>query len=218
MFVKRPLELLSNRIFWLLVLHAIGLVSVLFLGEPLRALVLKSTPIHLAIVSVLMIPRESAQKRAGFSALALCLMYGFAVEWIGVHSGWPFGFYRYGDALGPKSGGVPWSIGLNWFVVAISARQWVRFRPSSYQTFFFVLASSALMVFLDVWIEPMAPKLDYWYWDEGRAPLQNYLGWLGAAVLLQFVLLKLWPVEPNQSARMVFPIQLVFFVLLNVFA
>jgi len=207
---------LSNRIFWLIALHAIGFSAALFLPEPLRGLVLKSTPIHLSVVALLMIPSTPDQRRLGFAALALCLVYGFVVEWIGVNTGWPFGAYRYGDALGPKSGGVPWSIGLNWFVVSLSARQWIPFRAGRvWQLFAWVLGSSALMVFLDMWIEPLAPELDYWYWDEGRAPVRNYLGWFGASVILQLVLLKVWPPRPNQSARMVFPIQLVFFVLLN---
>ena len=34
------------------------------------------------------------------------------------------------------------------------------------------------MVMLDAVIEPIAPVLDFWEFDGGKAPLKNYLGWV----------------------------------------
>ncbi|MEI9899750.1 MAG: carotenoid biosynthesis protein [Hyphomicrobium sp.] len=41
----------------------------------------------------------------------ICLVVSFAIENIGVATGFPFGPYYYTDALGPKLGHVPLLIG-----------------------------------------------------------------------------------------------------------
>ena len=43
------------------------------------------------------------------------------------------------------------------------------------------------MVFLDVLIEPIAPLLDFWTFEGGHAPYQNYLGWALVAFPLQWI-------------------------------
>ena len=61
-----------------------------------------------------------------FSVLSLCFpgtikvtlfllvaVLGFAIEWYGVHTGSPFGFYQYGEGLGIKWKDIPLVIGLN---------------------------------------------------------------------------------------------------------
>lgn len=39
------------------------------------------------------------------------------LEWLGVHSGWPFGEYGYTSVLGGLIYGIPWSNFVAWFVV-----------------------------------------------------------------------------------------------------
>lgn len=46
---------------------------------------------------------------------------------------------------------------------------------------------AVLMVFLDFFMETSAPIFDFWIWDIGYAPLQNYIAWFGVALLLQFI-------------------------------
>jgi putative membrane protein len=37
--------------------------------------------------------------------------------------------------------------------------------------------AAALLVVLDVFIEPVAIRFDYWYWASATVPLQNYVAW-----------------------------------------
>ena len=50
-----------------------------------------------------------------------------------------------------------------------------------------IILAVAMMIFLDLLIEPLAPVLDFWVFDEKEAPLQNYLGWGVVALFLQFI-------------------------------
>ena len=43
------------------------------------------------------------------------------------------------------------------------------------------------MVMLDAVIEPIAPLLDFWEFNGGKAPLKNYLGWILVALPLNFL-------------------------------
>ena len=81
--------------------------------------------------------RKFAGTSIGWSRLlppALGIAAGtFAVEWTGVHTGYPFGEYGYNSTLGMMLGGVPWTMGLAW-VGVISERSHVtllRSQPSS---------------------------------------------------------------------------------------
>lgn len=46
---------------------------------------------------------------------------GLLAESVGVHSGWPFGDYSYGTALGPKLAGVPVVVPLAWTMMGLPA-------------------------------------------------------------------------------------------------
>ena len=71
------------------------------------------------------------------------------------------------------------------------------------------------MVGLDYLIEPVAIKLDFWFWKEGLIPAQNYVAWFIVAFIL-LLLYHIW-IKQNQNriAIILFSIQVVFFGLLN---
>ena len=45
------------------------------------------------------------------------------------------------------------------------------------------LIGALLMTGLDLVIEVSAPRFDYWEFENGHVPLQNYFGWLCTAVV-----------------------------------
>ena len=68
----------------------------------------------------------------------------------------------YGEALGFQLMHVPIIIGVNWFILAIGARgcaNYVSEKPAV-QT----LIAALLMVGLDILIEPVAIKFEFWTW------------------------------------------------------
>ena len=105
---------------------------------------------------------------------------------LGFKFGFLFGNYSYGDNLGMKLDNVPIIMGINWVILSLATRGII-------QRFFKfpvikILVSSVLMVSLDVLLEPLAPRLDYWSFDTIVAPLSNYMGWLVYSILMQSLL------------------------------
>ncbi|WP_083672490.1 carotenoid biosynthesis protein [Micromonospora sp. CB01531] len=140
----------------------------------------------------------SGTRTAG-ALVAVATGGGFAVEALGVATGFPFGSYDYSGELGPKLAGVPLIIPLAWTWMAWPA--WltaVRLtRPATAGGARFrracriVLAAVGLAAW-DLFLDPQMVAEGYWVWrDRGPAlpglpdvPASNYLGWLLFALLL----------------------------------
>jgi bisanhydrobacterioruberin hydratase len=137
---------------------------------------------------------------AGLSAL------GFAVETIGIVTGTPYGEFYYGDALGPKLGGiVPYVLPLSWVPLVLGAVAAARppLPVGPLRRGIWVLTAALLLVAIDGVLDPGAARLGLWVWPEGGAyygvPLSNYAGWLlsGAlAATLTLVLGHWWKHTP----------------------
>lgn len=158
---------------------------------------------------------------------------GFAVEWLGINTGYLFGNYQYGKVLGVQYDGVPFLIGINWFIIMyctgvisqklhnwsnkqLAAMQ-AEVKPSV-QAISFITDGALLATFFDFVMEPVAVKLGYWQWQEsGDIPLYNYTCWFVISMLLLTVF-RLLPFEKdNPLAVHLFIIQLLFFLLLRTF-
>lgn len=135
---------------------------------------------------------------------------GMAVEWIGVHYDFLFGTYYYGNNLGPKFNGVPWLIGCNWMVLVVTTSAIARRFFS--KKWLIALAGAFLMVFLDFFIEPVAPKFDFWIWNDGHAPLRNFIAWFIIAAILQYVFISFKKKNSNLGISVhIYISQLIFF-------
>ena len=88
--------------------------------------------------------------------------------------------------LAQKVFGVPLLIGVNWSVLTLITGAITQMFYSN--IIMRIILAVALMIFLDLLMEPLAPVLDFWVFDEKEAPLQNYLGWGLVALFLQFLL------------------------------
>jgi uncharacterized membrane protein len=135
--------------------------------------------------------------RGGRAALALvgtATLGGFAVEAIGVATGFPFGTYDYSGQLGPKLLGVPLIIPLAWTWMAWPA--WLAaLRVARGRVGRIAVAAGGLAAW-DLFLDPQMVAEGYWRWHDPvpalpgvpGIPIGNYLGWLGFAVLLMTVL------------------------------
>lgn len=152
-------------------------------------------------------------------AIALCYVFGFASEWLGVATGRIFGPYEYGTSLGPKLWGVPPLIGLNWVMLVWAAYSiW----PAASRSWMAALG----VVFMDLLMEPGATGLGFWTWQDAPvlgkpwsilvvAPLQNYLAW----GILAWLMLRIFGfryqkaplVRPSKSAVFYAACMMLFF-------
>jgi putative membrane protein len=192
-----------------ILLHAVGLIA---MASPFAHWFLPLTPINLVLTAGVMVLFSGPDRRTLILAFVLGTL-GYFVEVLGVWTGRVFGEYSYGEVLGFKLLNVPLLIGLNWSMLVFAIG--VPMARSSMPTWAKVLLSSAMMVGLDVLIEPVAIHLGFWSWEQGVIPVQNYLAW-GAVSAFFFTLFFLAPVRrENPVARYVLMAQVVFFAGLN---
>jgi uncharacterized membrane protein len=192
-------------------IHAAGLIGLLLPQS--RELFQKLTPFSLWTSTFLLILFQQDLSKTARYLFFISFFTGFFIEVLGVKTGIIFGNYEYGPTLGIKVLDVPLVIGANWLLMVVSTG----FLSSKLKTGFLLksLLGALLMVGFDWVMEPVAVKLDFWYWEGGNIPVQNYAGWFLVAFALQILYHKLPFKKYNYLAGWLFPIQLLFFVVLN---
>jgi putative membrane protein len=146
--------------------------------------------------------------RAGLTLIGIATAGGFAVEAVGVATGFPFGTYDYSGLLGPKLLGVPLIIPLAWTWMAWPA--WLAALRLTGNTIGRVGAAALGLAAWDLFLDPQMVAEGYWTWRHptpalpGLAgiPVSNYLGWAGFAVLLVAVLRTAAPAPIDSDAPM----------------
>jgi uncharacterized membrane protein len=132
--------------------------------------------------------------RSAAALVATATLGGFAVEAVGVATGFPFGSYDYSGRLGPKLLGVPLIIPLAWTWMAWPA--WLAALRLARTTVARVALAAVGLAAWDLFLDPQLVAERYWTWRSPTPalpgvpgiPIGNYLGWLGFALLLMAVL------------------------------
>jgi uncharacterized membrane protein len=132
---------------------------------------------------------------------------GFAVEALAVHTGFPFGHYRYASSLGVRVWGVPIVIALAWTMFAWPAALVARRLVRSY-TGRVVVGAWALAAW-DLFLDPQMVAAGHWRWQfpsphlpgVDTVPLTNYAGWLLAAAVISTAVQTIVPVTPDADDR-----------------
>jgi uncharacterized membrane protein len=203
----------SKAIIFMTIMYSVGLIGFLLNIHPDFPLL---TPFNLmlSLVVSLYFHRE---KNTQFLLVCLCIMsVGFMVEAIGVNTGKIFGVYEYGKTLGFKLWQTPLSISVNWLLTSYCAAMYVNERMSKLAHWALkALITSVVMVGLDILIEPVAMKTDMWQWENNSIPFQNYVGWFLTALPLQMLLFYVIGHAKNKVAYVVFMLQALFFLILN---
>jgi putative membrane protein len=168
----------------LFILHAVGGLALSI--DALKPLFLSLTPINLMASFILLVWANNDFSFNFYKVIASLFIIGFLVEVLGVFSGLLFGEYHYGSTLGFQLLEVPLIIGVNWIILVVSS-----FSVSSFfvdKSIFRILLSSVIMVLLDLMIEPVAIRLDFWHWQGGSIPIQNYIMWFLVAMFMNWIL------------------------------
>ena len=148
--------------------------------------------------------------RGFYTFLAMSYLVGFLVEVAGVNTGVIFGVYEYGDVLGWKTWGTPWTIGVNWFIVTYVVNQWVAEWKLS--RFMHAVAAGLIITGMDYMIEPVAIELGMWTWEEASIPVRNYIAWfVVSGALSYFYHTQNLPAKP--IAKVVCVAMILFFIL-----
>lgn len=195
---------LSIFLIWLFTIS--GIIGI---SSPNAEWFLSLTPLNLLLTFAIMFINIQEINLKVFATLSIPFFLGFVTEALGVNFGLVYGNYTYGNNLGFKVFGVPLLICINWAVLtAITADIAKQFFKNIWVSAF---TGAALMTGLDVIIEVSAPRFDYWEFENGIVPLQNYLGWLGTAFLAHLAYQK-FNIKTNRTlSRHIYISILVFF-------
>jgi bisanhydrobacterioruberin hydratase len=203
---KYTRENISIAIIWLF--HLSGIIGILYGNSEWF---ISATPLNLSLNFALLLINCKGHKWF-FPMVVLGFLTGMITEILGVQWGWIFGDYQYGEALGYKIFGVPLLIGINWSLLTIIT---AAIAQQFYQNIFMrIIIGVGLMIFLDLLIEPIAPELDFWVFDGGEAPLQNYIGWAAVALFLQAVFHYFKISIVGWFPHQLYLLQIIFFTLL----
>lgn len=155
----------------------------------------------IALPAFIAIFRFIGARRAIISLSAVSLS-AFAIEATGVATGFPYGDFYYGDALGAKVFGlVPYLLPISYVPLVIGAAA-AAYRDGLSHPVAWALRSAVLLVLLDGLLDPGATALGFWVWPDGGAyygvPVTNYLGWLlsGAVASVLLLILGRWEGKP----------------------
>jgi len=129
---------------------------------------------------------------------AVILPAAWAVEKVGVTTGWLFGHYAYTGGLQPQLAGVPILIPLAWLMMlapAWAVASAVLPERSANSGWWYRLRYAALsgLAFTawDLYLDPQMVARRLWLWDEPSGyfgiPWLNYLGWWCSATLLTLI-------------------------------
>ena len=170
----------KKDVIFLIVVYVAGII-----GININDSFLKLSFVSLIIPMVLFLIRLKPSIK-DLVLLALVFSLTFFSEWLGVNYGWIFGEYLYGDSLGIKIGGVPLMIGVNWVLLSVVSRQALfGVFSNKYIVAFF---APILMLLIDFILEPIAPKLGFWDWNNIDVPISNYRDWFIVALISQLIL------------------------------
>jgi putative membrane protein len=128
--------------------------------------------------------------RRATAALLALTAYSYGIEYVGVTTGWPYGFFEYGVELGPMLlDTVPLGLPIFFFPLVLNsyllcllllgdrASRWAIRLP----------AVIATVLLVDLVLDPGAVALGFWAYDGGGAyygvPWSNYLGWVLSATV-----------------------------------
>ena len=126
--------------------------------------------------------------------LVVTFLTSYAIEYIGVTTGYPFGHYAYTSAMSPFIGPIPVFIPFEWCALGYFSLQ---------ATGISILAPAGLMALLDLSFDPIF-STSLWHWKSTvgpsyfGVPALNFIGWFIAAVII-FALF--WVVVRDRGAR-----------------
>jgi putative membrane protein len=212
-----------------LLFHVCGFIGIVF--SPYKNWFIQNTSFTLVLMAILLVWVQDQKNKFFWLFFLVCFIGGMCSEIIGVHTGLLFGQYHYGDVLGIQLFKVPVLIGINWFVIVFCSgsimyqlQQWTLQKfdeaamiSTSFQKLSFVFDSAVLATFFDYIMEPVAVKLQFWYWKDGNIPVLNFVCWFLISGLL-LLLFQHWSFnKKNPFAVHLIIIQLLFFIALRIY-
>jgi putative membrane protein len=192
--------------------YLVGAIGLSFFSEWFYPL----TPFNLISSAILVLLCQKGFDRIMWLYILAVGVFAWFIEGVGVSTGLIFGHYTYGETLGFKIWNVPILIGLNWVMLVYNAQQFIVYYVQETKPVIVNLLVATSLVMLDILMEFVAPVVDFWSFNDGFAPLQNFVGWWIVGYILSALSLKVFTRYTNFISPYFFFLQWLFFAALTV--
>lgn len=202
--LPRQMGVVSQILFALWLVLMILIPHFLRLGDRSTLLSALSAAILVQVALVLSLLNSKLKGPETLRIGLLVVVLAWLAEFIGIHTGLPFGHYAYTDALMPQVGNVPIQIPAAWLMMlppawavgttitsgmnqATFSRKWVGKAASS-------LAAGLAFSTWDLFLDPQMVAWKVWRWETPGSyfgiPVINFVGWTLIAGTLSFIVLS----------------------------
>ncbi|GAB3697840.1 bisanhydrobacterioruberin hydratase [Halorubrum pallidum] len=126
--------------------------------------------------------------RRALGWVGVLIGYTYAIELVGVATGWPYGGFEYTVSLGPMLAGVPLALPVFFIPLVVNAYLLclLLLGPRAENGWLRLATVIAAVVAMDVVLDPGAVALGFWDFGGGAffgVPLSNYAGWVLSATV-----------------------------------
>jgi putative membrane protein len=208
----RYLDKSSLSKIFIVIFHLVGVIG--FLLPDYHDFFLSFVPYHLLLMAGILIANQKEFNKNFWMGTGAIILTGIMVEIVGVATGAIFGKYTYGQTLGFKVAEVPLIIGINWFILVFSVGAVLK-KYFKHLRNLKSLFGAFVLLLMDVLIEPVAIKFDYWSWQDQIVPLQNFVAWFIISFFMLRAYYELDFRKTNKVAGILLICQIVFFIILN---
>ena len=202
---------LKISIIILIAFYASGVIGILTNNQTIDFLSL--TPLNLLVNATLLLINHQNGTIKQWLVFFIIAVVGYFIEVVGVTSGLIFGNYVYKTTLGWKFLETPLIIGINWMLLSCAVVYSIGNKIKSEIGIAFV--SACILVALDILIEPVAVKYDFWTWEQTIVPLKNYIAWFVISFILCYAVSHFKGESKNNLAPYLLILQFIFFGIFN---
>ena len=195
----------------LMAFYISGVIGILTNNQTIDFLSL--TPLNLLVNATLLLLNHQKGTNKQWLVFLIIAVIGYFIEVIGVTTGVIFGDYFYKTTLGWKLFETPLIIGVNWMLLTYGVVYTIGIKIKN--TIGIALASAFVLVALDILIEPVAIKYDFWIWKQAIVPFKNYIAWFFISFILCYIVAHYKSVSKNNFAPYLLVMQFIFFGIFN---
>lgn len=200
-----------NFIYYVIIIYLVGLWG---LGtNVMKSLFISIIPLNILLANIVLLWSAKNTNLKFWLSVILIALAGFWLEYFGVQTGRIFGVYDYGNTIGPKALGIPYLIGINWVFMVLCGVEIGK--KITHNAIAIPFISGAFMLLYDIFLEKFAIHFGMWIWYSNGVPIQNYVSWFVFGTLFSCIYYFNNRQIEIPTAKALYIIQLLFFVLLG---
>ncbi|NER13069.1 carotenoid biosynthesis protein [Leptobacterium flavescens] len=208
LLLKEKLKV-SIALIWLL--NALAIIGI-YAG--FESVLVALTPLNLICILFLILWHTDFKKQT-LIALSIPFLIGLTVSYLGVNYGLIFGPFSYGENLGFKVLNVPLIMGVYWAILTYSTASISKLISNHH--ILAAISGAVLTTSLDLLIEVSASRFDYWRFEQGFAPIQNYIGWFAVSFVVHLIFQKVLKNDHFMLSFHIFTAMTMFFSVFTFF-